>query len=274
MNGNPYFNGPEGHHGQPHGPHHHSRQHHDPEDMRSGSGEGPDPDGAGSPRGHGHGHGARGFGGGGFGGFGPGVGGFGPGGFGPGSGGPGPGADFGGFGPGGRGRGRGGFGGFGGGGWSGARRPPFGRGGRVRKGNVRSAILSLLSQSSNNGYGIIKDIAEHTDGAWRPSPGSVYPALAALQAEGLIGTNGEGRRTEFELTEQGRAYVTEHAAEMAAVWEEVNEEAGAGLELRTSIGKLMGAVHQISADGTEDQLRIVTATLDEARRTIYKLLSD
>ena len=273
MNSNPYFNGSEGHHEQRHGLHHRSRQHHDPEDMRSGSGEGPEPDTAGSPRGRGHGHGPRGFGGPGFGGFGPGAGGFGPGaggfgpgGFGPGSGGP----DFGGFGPGGRGRGRGGFGG----GWGGPRRPPFGRGGRVRKGNVRSAILSLLSQSGNNGYGIIKDIAEHTDGAWRPSPGSVYPALAALQAEGLIGTNGEGRRTEFELTEQGRAYVTEHAAEMAAVWEEVNEEAGAGLELRTSIGKLMGAVHQISADGTEDQLRIVTEALDEARRTIYKLLAD
>ncbi len=245
MNSNPYFNGPEGHHEQRHGWPHRGRQHHDPEDTRSGGSEGPEPDGSGgSPRGRGRGHGPRGFGGPGFGG-GPG-GGFGPGGFGPGP----------------------------GGGWGGPRRSPFGRGGRVRKGNVRSAILSLLSQSSNNGYGIIKDIAEHTDGAWRPSPGSVYPALAALQAEGLIGTTGEGRRIEFELTEPGRAYVTEHAAEMAAVWEEVNEEAGAGLELRTSIGKLMGAVHQISADGTEDQLRIVTEALDEARRTIYKLLAD
>ncbi|WP_394941594.1 PadR family transcriptional regulator [Psychromicrobium sp. YIM B11713] len=179
----------------------------------------------------------------------------------------------GGFGPrgphrGGRGFGPGGFGpGF----------PPgfgFGAGGRAKKGDVRNAILSLLSQSSYNGYGLIKAIAVHSDGAWRPSPGSIYPALTTLQAEGLIISVGEGRRTEFELNDAGRAYVAEHQDELAAVWEEVNEEAGAAQDLRMSIGKLMGAVQQISLDGTEEQLRTVTASLDEARRTIYKLLSD
>ncbi|WP_427019094.1 PadR family transcriptional regulator [Pseudarthrobacter sp. P1] len=186
---------------------------------------------------HGRGRGSRGFGGG-FGqGFGPGFGG----GFGPG------------FGP-----------GFG----------IFGPAGRVRKGNVRSAILSLLAQHSYNGYGLIKAIAIHTDGAWRPSPGSIYPALAALQADGLIEASGEGRRTEFGLTDAGREYVATHPEEMAQVWAGVSQEAGAGADLRASIGKLMGAVHQISADGTEDQLRTATAALDEARRTIYKLLSE
>ena len=165
-----------------------------------------------------------------------------------------------------RGRGRGaGFGpGFG---------PGFG-GGRAQKGDVRNAILSRLSDSSYNGYGLMKAIALHSDGAWRPSPGSVYPALSGLQAEGLIVSVGEGRRSEFELSEAGRAYVAEHQEELAAVWEEVREEAGAAQDLRLSIGKLMGAVQQISADGTEDQLRTVTASLDEARRTIYKLLSE
>jgi DNA-binding PadR family transcriptional regulator len=243
MNSNEFPTGPAGHHQHRHGWHPRGRRHHDPQ-AAGPDGSVPDSSG-GAPRGRGRGYGPRGFGG-----FGPGAGG----GFGPG---------FGGFGP-----------GPGGPGFGGPRRPGFGAGSRVRKGNVRSAILSLLSQSSNNGYGIIKDIAVHTDGAWRPSPGSVYPALAALQAEGLISTTGEGRRTEFELTADGRAYVGEHASEMAAVWEEVSEEAGVSLELRTSIGKLMGAVHQISVDGTEEQLRAVTAALDEARRTIYKLLSD
>ncbi len=163
-----------------------------------------------------------------------------------------------------------GFGGFGGPGFV----RGFGPGSRARKGNVRSAILSLLSQSGYNGYGLIKAIVVHTDGAWRPSPGSIYPALAALQAEQLIVPVGAGRRTEFELTEHGRAYVAGHPEEMTAVWQEVSEEAGAGQDLRLSIGKLMGAVRQIGADGTEDQQRSTTAALDEARRAIYRLLSD
>lgn len=201
-------------------------------------------------------------------------------GFGPGSGPRGGGApmgddeDFGphrGFGPGfGPGRGLGpGFGGFGPG-----FRGGFGRGGRVRKGNVRSAILSLLSQHSYNGYSMIGAIATHTDGAWRPSPGSIYPALAALQAEGLIESTGKGKRTGFELTEAGRSYVAGHPEEMAAVWADVSEEAGAASELRQSIGKLMGAVHQIGQGGTEEQVKAATAALDTARRTIYKLLAE
>lgn len=170
-----------------------------------------------------------------------------------------------GFGPGGR-RGPGFGPGFGPG--------PGGRGGRVRKGNVRSAILSLLSQHSYNGYGMIRAIAMHTDGAWRPSPGSVYPTLAALQAEGLIETSEEGKRTEFSLTAVGKAYVAENSEEMAQVWADVNEEAGAGTELRAGMHKLGGAVQQIAMAGTEEQIKSATEALDAARRTIYQLLAD
>ena len=96
-------------------------------------------------------------------------------------------------GPQGRGRGHG-FGGFGPG-----FGPGFGRGfegrGRASKGDVRSAILSLLSEGSSNGYGLIKAIAEKTGGAWRPSPGSVYPTLQQLVDEELIEATGFGRRS-------------------------------------------------------------------------------
>lgn len=149
-----------------------------------------------------------------------------------------------------------------------------GFGGRVRRGNVRSAILSLLSQHSFNGYGLIRAISNHTDGAWRPSPGSIYPALTALQAEGLIESNGASKRTEYALTGAGKAYVAENAAEMAQVWADVTEEAGAGKDLRTGMGKLVGAVQQISLSGTEEQIKTATEALDNARRTIYKLLAD
>lgn len=150
----------------------------------------------------------------------------------------------------------------------------MGRGGRVRKGNVRSAVLSLLSQGNYNGYGLIGAIASNTDGAWRPSPGSIYPVLSALQAEGLIESVGTGKRTEFELTESGRSFVTEHAQEMAAVWAEVNEEAGTGRDLRQAMSKLGGAVHQINGNGTEEQLKAAIEALDTARRSIYTLLAE
>ncbi|XAS72761.1 PadR family transcriptional regulator [Micrococcaceae bacterium Sec5.1] len=181
-----------------------------------------------------HGHGGPGFGPGGFGtGFGPG--GFGPGGFGPR-----------GFGPGG--------------------------GRRANRGDVRAAILSLLAESPSNGYGLIRTIAEKTSGTWRPSPGSVYPTLQQLVDEELITAVGEGRRTEFTLTDDGRAYVAEHEEELANAW---NTEADGNMqEFHQSIGKLMGVVHQFRAAATDEQRRAAIEKLDETRRALYLILAD
>ncbi|BCW43299.1 PadR family transcriptional regulator [Arthrobacter sp. StoSoilB5] len=170
--------------------------------------------------------------------------GFGPGGFGPG------------FGP-------GGFGprGFG---------PGGGR--RANRGDVRAAILSLLAESPSNGYGLIKTIAEKTSGTWRPSPGSVYPTLQQLVDEELITAVGEGRRTEFTLTDDGRAYVAEHEEELANAW---NTEADGNMqEFHQSIGKLMGVVHQFRAAATDEQRRAAIEKLDETRRALYLILAD
>src|SRR4051812_21973143 len=57
---------------------------------------------------------------------------------------------------------------------------PFRPGGRARRGDVRAAALLLLAEKPRNGYAIMQAIEERTDGVWRPSPGSVYPALSQL----------------------------------------------------------------------------------------------
>ena len=54
-----------------------------------------------------------------------------------------------------------------------------------------------------HGYEMITEVEDRTGGAWRPSAGSIYPALQLLEDEGLIeGTEAEGKRR-FELTEAG-----------------------------------------------------------------------
>src|ERR1700691_3802503 len=100
-----------------------------------------------------------------------------------------------GFGPGG---GYGGFpfGGPGGGG-------PFGRGrGRkARRGDIRTAALLLLAEEPRNGYQIMQEVEERSDGVWRPSPGSAYPALQQLEDEGLIRSEKIDGRKLFQLTD-------------------------------------------------------------------------
>ena len=104
------------------------------------------------------------------------------------------------------------------------------RGPKVRRGDVRAAILDVLAVEPMNGYQIIQQIAERSGGAWKPSPGSVYPTVQQLEDEGLVeGTDGEGRRL-LTLTEEGRRYVEEHPDEMARTWAafDAASEEGAG----------------------------------------------
>ena len=58
------------------------------------------------------------------------------------------------------------------------------RGPRARRGDVRVAILAVLADGPLNGYQVIQEIGDRTDGAWRPSPGSVGPARRAPSANG------------------------------------------------------------------------------------------
>ena len=145
---------------------------------------------------------------------------------------------------------------------------------RKRRGDVRSAIISLLNEKAFNGYGLIKEIAERSGGSWTPSPGSVYPTLQQLVDEELIEAIGEGRRTEFQLTDEGRAYVAEHEEELARVWASVTERTDADAGLHESVAKLMGVVHQFRFAATEEQRAKAVTQIDETRRALYAILAD
>src|SRR5215472_2358106 len=72
----------------------------------------------------------------------------------------------------------GGFGGPWGGWWPGPPGPPPGRarGPKAGRGDVRAAVLALLRDGPRTGYQLMSEIEERSGGAWRPSPGAVYPA--------------------------------------------------------------------------------------------------
>src|SRR5260370_38796839 len=129
------------------------------------------------------------------------------------------------------------------------------RGPRARRGDVRAGALALLAEQPMNGYQIIQEIAERSGGVWRPSPGSIYPALQQLEDEGLITAQaGEGGRRAYELTEDGRTYAAAHPDELRAPWDVVTGGAGgAAIEMRKLIGQVAMAAFQVVSVGTEAQ---------------------
>src|ERR687893_3158314 len=99
--------------------------------------------------------------------------------------------------------------------------PGFGppRGPRARRGDVRAAVLVLLAEEPRNGYQLMQEIEQRSDGVWRPSPGSVYPALQQLEDEGLVRIAEREGRKAYELTDEGRAHVAARRDELGAPWD-------------------------------------------------------
>ncbi len=155
-------------------------------------------------------------------------------------------------------------------------RGPGGRGPRVRRGDVRAAILDLLAEGQSwNGYQIIQEIGERTQGVWRPSAGSVYPALQQLEDEGLItAAAGEDRRRNYTLTDEGRAYVQAHADELKASWDAVTGSVNdAEVQLRHTIHQVMVAVSQVAQAGSAAQVQQAGKILADTRRALYRILA-
>ena len=155
--------------------------------------------------------------------------------------------------------------------------PRFGgRGPRVRRGDVRAAILDLLAEGQPwNGYQIIQEIGARTQGVWRPSAGSVYPALQQLEDEALIQAEaGEDRRRMYTLSEEGRAYVEEHADELKASWDAVTGSVNdAEVQLRHTIHQVMVAVSQVAQAGSAAQVQQAGKILADTRRALYRILA-
>jgi DNA-binding PadR family transcriptional regulator len=154
-------------------------------------------------------------------------------------------------------------------------RPPFGRGRKAKRGDVRAAILALLSEEPRNGYQIIQEIAQRSQGGWKPSPGAVYPALQQLTDEGLVlSEENDGRKT-FRLTESGLAYIAEHPDEVRAPWEEMTPDVDESTWELVDLARQSGfAMMQILQTGTEAQIRQARQQLVETRRRLYQILAD
>lgn len=148
-----------------------------------------------------------------------------------------------------------------------------GRGSR-RRGDVRAAILLLLDEAPRHGYELISEISDRSGGIWRPSPGTVYPTLAALEDEGLITIEQiEGRKT-ASLTEAGRAHVAEHREQFGTPWQEVAGDVRAeNIALRGSIAKVGVAASTVALHGTPEQARQAAEILEQTRQALYGLMA-
>lgn len=144
---------------------------------------------------------------------------------------------------------------------------------RMRRGDVRTAVLTLLAEHPMHGYQIIQEIEQRSGGSWKPSAGSVYPTLQLLVDEGLVSANeADGRRT-YSLTEAGRDAAAE-LADRPPAWANLGERlsgprgalAKAGLEVAK-------AAAEVARTGTPEQIARAEQSLEDTARALRAIVA-
>lgn len=149
-----------------------------------------------------------------------------------------------------------------------------GRGGRTRRGDMKWALLSALSDGPGHGYELIQRIDERTGGRWRPSPGSVYPTLQMLDDSGLVRSSQQDDKRVYEITEAGQAELASRTEEVGGQPWMATEGVSSYGSFRQAMGGLAMAMKQVGMTGDPALVEQATAILDEARRKLYRLLAD
>ena len=163
---------------------------------------------------------------------------------------------------------------------------PFAFGGRNRffeAGEVRLAVLSLLSEGPKHGYQLMKEMRERSSGAYRASAGSVYPTLQQLEDEELIESDQQSGRRIYHLTKAGKKELEKEAPAVREIWERAEEcedwglfaspdTMGLWMPMVTLIRTAVKACkHAAGSDGGYAQAERVREVLDRARRELERL---
>jgi DNA-binding PadR family transcriptional regulator len=86
-----------------------------------------------------------------------------------------------------------------------------------KTGFLKLTLLKLISKGPSHGYALMQDIENHTDKDWRPSPGSIYPALQELEKKGLISFESVGRQKIYRITPEGEIVLKQAVSHLKMV---------------------------------------------------------
>jgi len=88
---------------------------------------------------------------------------------------------------------------------------------RFAHGELHLVLLALLEHRPMHGYELMADLQARTNRRYGASPGSIYPAVQALESEGLIASKIESDKRVFSLTRTGRAALAKRREKLAEI---------------------------------------------------------
>ena len=157
---------------------------------------------------------------------------------------------------------------------------PWGRRSFFGSGEVRLALLSLLSERPQHGYELMKGLEERSGGTYRASAGSVYPTLQQLEDEGLAASEQADGKRVYRITDDGRSEIEREADRVERIWRRADDWGSwsdlahdpAAMELmRPAMRVMKSALRALSRSDDPQRVDDIRDALDRARREIDAL---
>jgi len=123
---------------------------------------------------------------------------------------------------------------------------------RVPRGFTRFYVLHLLKERPMTGKEIIEEADKQSEGAWRPSPGLIYPLLGRLVRGGLIE---EGERGRFAITPNGKAALQQYTV--------IHDQLEKQFKLVRRLGLSMLTAGRFLVEESLDRIMAVTSTVHD-----------
>jgi DNA-binding PadR family transcriptional regulator len=116
-------------------------------------------------------------------------------------------------------------------------------------GRLRLYLLKLLAEGPKHGYELIRLLENRFLGRYAPSAGTIYPRLQRLEVEGLVVHRAAGGRKVYEITDAGRAELTQRSGELAELEQEIHASVADLSTLATEIEEqVSGSVRDLKRE--------------------------
>ena len=143
------------------------------------------------------------------------------------------------------------------------------------RGDLKYIILELLRDRPMHGYEVMRALEETAHGAYKASPGSVYPTLQSLEDDGHVASEERDGRKVYTITDGGLEFLDSNRDRVEQILHRIGDFAkhfsGAPM---TDVTKSFMRLAQASFEqtvrrvGDEDSLDLVREILERAAKEI------
>ena len=132
-------------------------------------------------------------------------------------------------------------------------------------GELPLVLLAMLAERSLSGYELLGELERHYAPNYRPSPGSVYPALSALRAEQLVEqAKGKGP---YRITSTGRRMLAQQRGVLERIEARTLPAPSSKESLQPTLARFAARVSKLSG-------RVDRAAVERILDTAAKAITD